>query len=670
MSDPVLDNLCVNTIRCLSIDAVEKAKSGHPGTPLGAAAMVYTLWDRFLKHNPRDPGWPDRDRFVLSAGHASMLLYALLHLTGYDLTLEDIKAFRQLGSRTPGHPEYGLTAGVESTTGPLGQGFANGVGMAMAERLLAARYNRPGFELFNHYTYALVSDGDLQEGVASEAASLAGNLQLGKIIYLYDSNDVQQDGPTAYFTEGVAQRFRAYGWNVMGPIEGMDVDTVAMAIETARIQTQSPNLIICKTVIGYGSPHKSGTNAAHGEPLGEDEVRLTKQSLKWPFKEPFTIPPEAMQHMRMAVDRGSGWQNKWQLKVAEYAKEYPEEAASLKSEIGQQLPDNWSEGLPDIVKGISQPTATRDTGGKVLNTLAANIPNLVGGSADLAGSTRTVIKSSGDFSATDFKGRNLHFGLREHAMGAISNGLALHGGLIPFCSTFLIFSDYMRPAIRLAALMKLPVIYIFTHDSIGVGEDGPTHQPVEQLMSLRAIPNLMVIRPADGLETVEAWQTALLHRDGPTALVLTRQSLPEIDRGASSVQGLNRGGYVLWESNTEPEIILIGTGSEIQLALYAGKQLQVKGISARVVSMPCWSIFDAQQPEYRESVLPSNVQMRISVEAGTTLGWEHYVGLSGLSLGVDRFGISAPGKEVFRELGLTPEKTLETALKLLMGGRG
>ena len=670
MADPVLDSLCVNTIRCLAIDAVEKAKSGHPGTPLGAAPLAYTLWDRYLKHNPLDPKWPDRDRFVLSAGHASMLLYALLHLTGYDLSLDEIKNFRQLGSRTPGHPEYGLTPGVESTTGPLGQGFANAVGMAMAERLLAARYNRPGFEIFDHHTYALVSDGDLQEGVSSEAASLAGTLQLGKLIFLYDSNDVQQDGPTTYFTEGVAQRFRAYGWNVIGPIEGMDLDTVSMAIQTARLQTQSPNLIICKTVIGFGSPHKAGTNAAHGEPLGEEEVRLTKQNLGWQFEEPFTVPPTVLQHMRLAVARGAEWQNQWQLKLGEYARHYPAEADSLAFEMPVDLPPGWNSGLAEIVKAFPKTLSTRDASGKILNALAEKLPNLVGGSADLAGSTRAVIKGSGDFSATNWKGRNLHFGLREFAMGAISNGLAVHGGLMPFCSTFLIFSDYMRPAIRLAALMRLPVIYIFTHDSIGLGEDGPTHQPVEQLMNLRAIPNLMVIRPADSAETVEAWQSAILHRDGPTALILTRQNVPLLDRIGKQASELSRGGYILWESAGKPEIILIASGSEVQLALSVGKQLQIKGIAARVVSMPCWSLFDSQTTEYRESVLPSEIQKRVSVEAGTTLGWEHYVGLPGIALGVNRFGISAPGEQVYSEFGLTAEKVLETSLKLLMGGRG
>ncbi len=669
MTDPVLDTMCVNTIRCLSIDAVEKAKSGHPGTPLGAAPLAYTLFDRFLKHNPADPMWPDRDRFVLSAGHASMLLYALLYLTGYDLTLQDIQAFRQMGSRTPGHPEYGHTPGVEATTGPLGQGFANGVGMAIAERFLAARYNKPGFELFNHYTYALVSDGDMQEGVAAEAASLAGNLKLGKLICLYDSNDVQQDGPTTSFTESVTERFRAYGWNVIGPIDGMDVETVSIAIETAHRHILSPNLIICKTVIGYGSPHKSGTNAAHGEPLGEQEIKLTKQNLKWPFDELFRVPSEALIHMRLAVERGAEWHSRWKLKLAEYHIAYPSEANQMESELKGTLPSDWNNGLEDILKDIHQPISTRDVSGRALNVLANNLPNMLGGSADLAGSTRVIFKGAAGFSAHNLKGRNLQFGLREHAMGSIINGLALHGGIIPVCSTFLVFSDYLRPAIRLAALMKLPLIYIFSHDSIGVGEDGPTHQPIEQLMGLRSIPNLAVIRPADAVETIEAWKFAVKRRDGPTALIFSRQNLPLIQRGIIPGE-LSRGGYILWEWGDKPQIILIATGSEVPLALSAGMQLSFRGIAVRVVSMPCWSLFDAQNLQYRESVLPSDVPTRVSIEAGTSLGWEHYIGTQGVSLGVNRFGLSAPGEQIYRELGLTGERIVETALKLMKGDRG
>jgi transketolase len=666
MSDLQLDDLCVNTIRCLAVDAIEKARSGHPGTPLGAAALTYALWDRFLKHDPHDPSWPDRDRFVLSAGHASMLLYALLHLTGYDLSLEDIQSFRQLGSRTPGHPEYGLTPGVEATTGPLGQGFANGVGMAMAERWLAANFNRPGFEILNHYVYALVSDGDLQEGITSEAASLAGNLQLGKLIYLYDSNDVQQDGPTVSFTENVVQRFRAYGWNVIGPLDGLDIDTVGLAIETARQQIQVPNLIICKTIIGYGSPYKAGTHDAHGEPLGEVEARLTKEKLGWLYAAPFTVPSEVSQHMRLALERGAQAHARWRQRMNEYAVQYPVEAQRLQRILNGQLPSDWPRGLSDLSRSFSQPVSTRDVSGKALNILAGNVDNLIGGSADLAGSTRAVISASTDFGHPDFKGRNLRFGLREHAMGAIINGLALHGGPRLFCSTFLVFSDYMRPAIRLAALMKLPVIYLFTHDSIGVGEDGPTHQPVEQIMSLRAIPNLVVERPADAAETVAAWEVAISRRDGPSVLILSRQALPLINHD-NSVNDLAKGGYIVWETGNIPQIILIATGSELSLALLVARQLQTRGTSLRVVSIPCWSRFDAQPDDYKNTVLSPGVPLRISIEAATTLGWDRYTGQSGVALGLDRFGLSAPAGQVFSYFGLSVEKIVETALKLLGG---
>jgi len=660
-----LDNLCINTIRCLCIDAVQKANSGHPGTPLGAAAEVYVLWDRYLKHNPRDPRWFNRDRFVLSAGHASMLLYSLLHLTGYDLSLEDIKNFRQKGSLTPGHPEYGLTAGVEVTSGPLGQGFANGVGMAIAERHLAARFNRPGLEIIDHYTYALVSDGDLEEGIASEAASLAGTLKLGKLIYLYDSNSVQQDGPTEYFKEDVVKRFEAYGWQVTGPIDGLDPEAVADSIEKARRQTEKPNLIICKTIIGYGSPHKAGTNAAHGEPLGEAEVRLTKAQLGWPYTEPFTVPEEALEHMRQAVGRGAQAQKDWQQLFDRYCEQYPREGFELVSSLSAELPADWQKGLDDLASSLTQPLSTRDAGGRALNILAQNLPQIIGGAADLAGSTRAQINNGGDFAAGQYTGRNLHYGLREHAMGAINNGLALHGGVIPFSATFLIFSDYMRPTIRLAALMKLRQIYIFTHDSIGVGEDGPTHQPVEQLLSLRAIPNLLVIRPADAGETVEAWKLALKNHSGPTALILTRQSLPQLTvRSTSAVTGVPAGGYIIWQADENPRLILLASGSEVSLALEAAQVLKTKTISARVVSLPCWSLFDAQTEEYREKVLPAGIRARISIEAAATLGWQKYIGAQGKSLGVDKFGFSAPAKQVFEVFGLTVDNIVQTALAL------
>ena len=603
-----LDELCINTIRFLAADAVEKAKSGHPGTPMGAAAVAYTLWDRHLRHNPFNPQWPDRDRFILSAGHASMLLYSLLYLTGYDLSLEDIKAFRQWGSKTPGHPEYGLTPGVEATTGPLGQGFANAVGMAIAEKWLAARFNRPGFEIFNHFTYALVSDGDLQEGVAAEAASLAGTLKLGKLIFLYDSNGVQQDGPTVSFTEDVAVRFQAYGWNVIGPVNGMNVEAVDMAIGQARSSQEKPHLIICRTIIGYGSPHKEGTNAAHGEPLGEEEIQLAKERLGWGYRVPFSIPGDALYHFRKAIEKGRLLEEQWQILMSNYKQHYPQEAWQLENEQKGILPEDWESGLKDILESFKKDASTRDVSGAVLNYLASKVHCLMGGAADLAGSTRTYLKDYGDFMPGSYTGRNLRYGLREHAMGAISNGLALHGGVIPFVGTFLVFSDYLRPALRLAALMKLRVIYVFTHDSIGLGEDGPTHQPVEHLISLRGIPGLNVIRPADSAETVEAWKVALERGDGPTALILTRQKVALLDRSTlSPANGLRKGGYILWESNNNPRIILIGTGSEVQVALEAGKMLQRKGLSVRVVSLPSWSLFDAQPVEYRDQVLPPEI---------------------------------------------------------------
>jgi transketolase len=662
----LMDELYINTIRFLSVDAVEKAKSGHPGMPLGAATLAFVLWDRYLKHNPTDPGWPDRDRFVLSAGHASMLLYSLLYLTGDDLTLEDLKAFRQWGSKTPGHPEYGLTPGVEATTGPLGQGFANGIGMALAANHMGDRYNRPGFDIVSHYVYALVSDGDLQEGVASEAASLAGNLKLKRLIYLYDSNDVQQDGPTVSFKENVGQRFQAYGWNVIGPIDGMNVEAVSQAIKTAQSQSDRPNLIICKTVIGYGSPHKAGTNAAHGEPLGEEEVRLTKENLNWPYKEPFTVPEEVLSHFREAVERGKREQEKWQQKFNAYRKAYPLEAQQFENEVHGKLPPDWDSGLYELFRGATGQMSTRDASGEVMNFVAAKVPSFIGGAADLAGSTRAYLKGFGDFSSDNDSGRNIRFGLREHAMGAIGNGLALHGGAIPFMGTFLVFSDYMRPSIRLASIMKLKVIYIFTHDSIGLGEDGPTHQPVEQLMGLRMVPNLMTIRPADANETMIAWKIAMERREGPVALILTRQKVPVLDRsGLSSVKGVQQGGYVLWEYGTPPKVILIGTGSEVQIALEAGKLLKEKGVAVRVVSMPCWELFDAQTEEYRNSVLPSQVKARISIEAGIRTGWEHYVGLDGIAIGLSRFGASAPGQMTFQNQGFTSEHVTNEALRLL-----
>ena len=658
MSKQELDQLCINTIRFLAVDTVEKAKSGHPGTPMGAAPMAYVLWDRFLRHNPSDPKWPDRDRFILSPGHASALLYSLIHLTGYDLPLEELKQFRQWGSKTPGHPEYGLTPGVEMTTGPLGQGFAHGVGMAIAERWLEDHYNRLGYEIINHRTYAIVSDGDLQEGVASEAASLAGTLRLGKLIYLYDDNDISIEGNTDIaFAENVAQRFQAYGWHVIGPIDGMDPKVVDSAIRMAQAETARPSLIVCRTVIGYGSPNKAGTASAHGEPLGEEEVRLTKEQLGWPYQEPFTIPGEAQAHFLQARERGRGYQEEWQTRMEDYRREYPVEAAQLQNDFGGHLPDGWDQDLDGLFSVGDKPMATREASGRVMNAIADRVHSLTGGSADLAPSTKTTLKDHGHYGFEEYCGHNMHFGVREHAMGAIANGMALHGGTIPYTATFLIFSDYMRPPIRLAALMDLRVVYIFTHDSIGLGEDGPTHQPIEHLLSLRAIPNVVVLRPADATETVEAWKVAMERRDGPTVLVMGRQNLPVLDRETyAAAAGVQRGGYVLWESSDKPEAILIGTGSEVHIALGAGNILEEKGIMARVVSLPSWKLFDAQPPDYRNSVLPAKVRARVAIEAATTMGWERYVSTEGVTLGIPHFGASAPASVLYEKFGLTAQR--------------
>lgn len=662
-----IDELCVNTIRFLAVDAVQKANSGHPGTPLGAAPMAYVLWDRFLKHNPTEPKWPDRDRFLLSPGHASAMLYALLHLTGYDLSLEDIKQFRQWGSRTPGHPEYGLAAGVEATTGPLGQGFANGVGMAIAERWLAQNYNRQGHEVVNHYVYAIVSDGDLQEGIASEAASLAGTLRLGKIIYLYDDNDISIEGKTNIaFAENVAQRFQAYGWHVIGPIDGMDMSVVESAIRMAQEETIRPSLIICRTIIGYGSPNKAGTAAAHGEPLGEEEVRLTKERLGWPYKEPFTIPEEALAHFRQALERGRRWQESWQATMESYQRAYPKDAGQLEIDLRGELSKGWASNLTSLFSTAQKPIATREASGQVMNAIVQRVHSFVGGSADLAPSTKTLLKDHGHYGFEEYSAHNIHFGVREHAMGAIANGMSLHGGLIPYTGTFLIFYDYMRPPVRLAAMMGIRVIFIFTHDSVGLGEDGPTHQPIEQLMGLRAVPNLVTIRPADATETVEAWKVSLERSHGPTALILSRQNLPVLDRNAMApASGLQSGGYVLWEGKATPDVILIGTGSEVHIALDAGKLLQKKGIGARVVSLPSWELFDAQPREYRNEVLPGNIRARVSIEAASPVGWERYVGLEGTAIGVPHFGASAPAKVIYEQFGLTAQHVVEEASKLL-----
>lgn len=667
MGKASFEELCINTIRFLAVDAVQKANSGHPGAPMGVAPVAYVLWSRFLRHNPGDPKWPDRDRFILSAGHASALLYALLHLTGYDLSRDDIKQFRQWGSKTAGHPEYGLAPGVEATTGPLGQGFANGVGMAIAERRLAGKYNRPGHEIFNHYTYALVSDGDLQEGVASEAASLAGTLRLGKIVYLYDDNGISIEGATDItFTEDVAQRFLAYGWHVVGPIDGRNTGTVERAIKMAQAETGRPSLVICRTTIGYGSPNKAGTASAHGEPLGEEEVRLTKEKLGWNFDAPFAVPAEVLDYFRQAVARGESQQKAWGTRLAAYRQTYPADARQLTDELRGTLNAGWDEGLTEMFQNETTSLSTRAASGRVMNAIAERVGSFLGGSADLAPSNKTTLRDCGHYSCEDYCGRNLHFGVREHAMGAIANGMALHGGVIPYASTFLVFYDYMRPPVRLAAMMGIRVVFIFTHDSIGLGEDGPTHQPVEQIMGLRLVPNLVTIRPADATETAEAWKAALERTSGPTALVLTRQNLPVLDRAElAAASGVRWGGYILWEAAESPDAIIMSTGSEVHIALEAGRLLQKDGVRARVVSLPSWELFEAQPAAYRQQVLPSGIKVRVSIEAGVTLGWERYVGSEGKAIGLSRFGASAPGKVLYKEFGLTAQQVTKEVQKLL-----
>jgi transketolase len=677
-----LDELCINTIRMLSVDMVQKANSGHPGMPMGAAPMAYVLWTKLLRHNPNNPKWPDRDRFVLSAGHGSALLYSLLHLTGYDLPIEELKQFRQWGSKTPGHPEYRETPGVECTTGPLGQGFGNGVGLAIAERFLAARFNRPGYEIVNHRTYAIVSDGDLMEGVASEAASLAGHLKLGKLIYLYDNNRITLAGEIRLnFTEDVCKRFEAYGWHVQSVEDGNNLEAISKAMMAGQNETTRPSLISVRTHIGYGSPHKQDTFGVHGSPLGSEEVVATKKNLGWPLEPAFYIPDEVLAHFRKALNRGDELEAEWKAKLESYGKTYPELRGEWDQWMNFMLPDGWDKDFPIFPpdpKGI----ATRSAGGQVINAIASHLPFLIGGSADLNPSTNTPLKGKGNFQCPGlgdetvqgtvsgpwgFGGANIAFGVREHGMGSLLNGMALHGGLLPFGSTFLIFSDYMRPPIRLAALMKLHVIYIFTHDSIGLGEDGPTHQPVEQLSNLRAIPGLTVIRPADANETAEAWRVAIEHNEGPVAIILTRQNLPVIDRNKfSPAIGLRRGAYILADSPPgKPEVILIATGSEVHLALEAYEKLKSEGIRARLVNMPSWELFESQPERYHLEVLPLDVTFRISIEAGVTHGWHKYVGLEGDTLGIDHFGASAPGKILFREFGFTSENILSRVRTLL-----
>lgn len=687
ISSSELDRLCINTIRFLAVDAVQKANSGHPGMPMGAAPMAYLLWTRFLRHNPANPAWFNRDRFVLSAGHGSMLLYALLHLTGYDLPLAEIERFRQWGSKTPGHPERGLTPGVETTTGPLGQGFANGVGMAIAEAFLAARYNRPGFEIVNHFTYGIVSDGDLMEGVAAEAASLAGHLRLGKLIYLYDDNRISLAASTSLtFSEDRARRFEAYGWHTQTVADGNDLAAIDRALAAARAETDRPSLILVRTHIGFGSPHRQDTFEAHGTPLGEEETRLTKENLGWPAAPPFHVPDRALAHFREAVDRGREAQGAWETLCADYAQTFPNLAREFRRDVAGEHEKGWN-AEPLRFTPDAAGMATRVAAGKALNALAPHLPVLLGGSADLDPSTHTALRDMGDFASPadtspdrqgtvggvwGYAGRNIHFGVREHAMAAIANGMAAHGGTLPFCATFLTFSDYLRPALRLAALMKLHVVHIFTHDSIGLGEDGPTHQPVEQLVALRAIPDLVVIRPGDANEAAVAVEVALRSGDGPVALVLSRQNVSTIDRARyAPPEGLRNGAYVLADPpDGKHGLILIASGSEVGLIIAAQQQLLDRGIPVRTVSMPSWELFDRQPREYRDEVLPPTVRARIAVEAGRGLGWHRYVGAEGDVLGVERFGASAPGDVVMREYGFNVDNVCARAVAIWQRLRG
>ncbi|HEY0078837.1 MAG TPA: transketolase [Pyrinomonadaceae bacterium] len=668
-----LDQLCINTIRTLSLDAVQRAESGHPGLPLGAAPMAYVLWTRFLRHNPRNPRWPNRDRFLLSAGHGSMLLYSLLYLSGYELSLEELMNFRQLNSQTPGHPENILTPGVEITTGPLGQGFANGVGMAMGGVHLAARFNREGFPLVDHFIYAIVSDGDLMEGVAAEAASLAGHLKLGNLIYLYDDNRVTIEGFTDLaFSENVARRFDSYGWHTLTVEDGNDLEAIERAIVEAQSVKDKPSLISVKTVIGFGMP-TAGTRKAHSDAPGEEAVRTTKRQLGWPEDRSFYVPDEVLARFRESIERGAQHESEWNSLVERYEREHDEDGRRWRETMSGELPDGWEASLPTFES--AKPMATRAASGEVINALAPVLPMLVGGSADLGPSNNTDIKASRSFQSDSYDGRIIHFGVREHAMGATLTGMSLNGGLIPFGGTFLCFSDYMKPSIRLAALSHVQVVYVFTHDSVGLGEDGPTHQPIEQLAGLRAIPNLYVIRPADPHEVREAWRIAILRRRAPTALALTRQKVALIDRSSGayrSAEGTRRGAYILAEAEGQagkslstPALIIIATGSEVALALEARAALQREGVGVRVVSMPCCELFDEQEEAYRNEVLPPSVTARLVVEAGASLGWHRYAGASGDCLCLDRFGASAPGDTALKELGFNVENVVGRARALL-----
>lgn len=665
-NDQQLQEKAINAIRFLSADAVEQANSGHPGLPMGTAAMAYTIWTRHLRFNPSNPKWSNRDRFILSGGHGSAMLYSLLYLTGFDLPLDELKRFRQWDSLTPGHPEYGLTPGVETTTGPLGQGFANGVGMAIAEAHLAAHFNRPGHSVIDHHVYAIVTDGDLMEGVASEAASLAGHLQLGKLIYLYDDNRISIDGSTDIaFTEDRAARFESYGWHVQKVADGNDVAAIDAAIQAAK-QDPRPSLIVCRTHIGYGLPTRQDTPEAHGQPPGEKELNGAKENLGWPLEPRFFVPDDVLQHFRQSVTRGAELEQDWNTTLASYQSAFPAEAAQMKSQLAGELSQDWENELP-VFPADPKGMATRSSSGKTINALAIKLPALMGGSADLAPSNNTLISGSPDFQAATPEGRNMRFGVREHGMGAIVNGMAYHQGIIPYGATFMVFTDYMRPAIRISALSHLPSIWVMTHDSIFLGEDGPTHQPVEHLAALRAIPNLTVIRPADANETVEAWKHAIQSKTSPTLLALSRQNLPTLDRETyQSARGLHKGAYVLKDfGSSTPDLILIATGSEVALIVAAGEQLAAEGTNVRLVSFPSWELFAQQDKAYQESVLPKSITKRLAVEAGISLGWDRWIGLEGRIIALDRYGASAPEKVLAKEFGFTVENVVQQAKELL-----
>jgi transketolase len=675
-----LDELCINTIRFLSIDAVQKADSGHPGMPMGTAPLGYVLFTKHLSYYPKDPSWVNRDRFILSAGHGSMLLYSLLYLTGYDMPLDEIKNFRQWGSRAPGHPEFGLTPGVDTTTGPLGQGFGNAVGMSIAQAHLASKFNRPGFEILNNYTYVIASDGDIMEGVSSEAASIAGHLKLNKLIVFYDSNNISLSASTSLaFSENVSERFRSYGWNIDEIEDGNDIESIDKAILKARETSGGPTLIILHTHIGYGSPLQD-TYQVHGAALGEENVKLTKKNLGWPLEPLFYVPDEALEKFRQALDKGKKARDEWQEIFDSYSHKYPDLGNELSRRIKRELPKDWDRDLPEFPPD-PKGTKTRTACGKVMNACAQFLPELIGGSGDLNPSTQTALKGEGDFESPQsrrgdhqgsvegpwgYEGRNLFYGVREHAMGAITNGLSLYGGLIPFASTFLIFSDYMRPPMRLASLMKLHLIYLFTHDSIGLGEDGPTHQPIEHLMSLRAMPNIVVIRPCDANETVEAWRTAVNMKERPVALILTRQSVPTLDRSKfAAASNLSKGAYILADCKDKPSVLLIASGSEVQLAIGAYEKLAQKGIAARVISMPSWELFEEQSEQYKASVFPCDIKNRIVIEAAATAGWSRYAGDCGDIIGIDHFGASAPAKTVFEKNGFTVDNVMDRTFRLI-----